>query len=80
MYFTYVLKSLKERKYYTGHTDNLEKRLHEHNSGKNYYTRRFAPWEIIYQEEQVDLLNSVKREKYFKSAAGRRWLKKQVGL
>ncbi len=78
MFYTYVLKSLRFRKFYTGHTDDLDERLLRHNSGRNEYTKRFRPWFIAYSEEFDTLDAAIKREKYFKSAAGRRWLKKNV--
>jgi len=80
MYYVYVLKSLVERKFYTGHTDSLSRRLREHNMGENYYTRRYLPWAFVYKEGVASLEQAVNREKYFKSHAGRRWLKKNVGL
>ena len=76
MYIVYVLKSLKVQKTYTGFTRNLERRLEEHNAGKSLYTRRYMPWKIVYAEEVDNRETARKREKYFKSAAGRRHLKK----
>jgi len=78
MFYTYILKSKIQLKYYTGHTDNLERRLSEHNRGKNNYSSKFMPWQIVYKEKFETEIESIKREKYFKSAAGRRCLKKYV--
>jgi len=77
MPFVYILKSPKFHKFYVGSTDNLERRLSEHNSGLSFYTKRFMPWHVIYKEEFVNLSDARKREKYLKSAAGRRFIKKQ---
>jgi len=76
--FVYVLKSLSAEKFYTGHTDDLERRLLEHNSGHGYYTKRFMPWIMAYREDVDSKDEAIKREKYLKSAAGRRWVKKKV--
>ena len=76
MFYTYILKSKIQVKYYTGYTDNLERRLNEHNQGRNIYSSRYIPWKIAYKEEFTTETEAIKREKYFKSAAGRRWLKK----
>jgi len=73
-----VLKSLSAEKFYTGHTDDLERRLLEHNSGHGYYTKRFMPWIMAYREDVDSKDEAIKREKYLKSAAGRRWVKKKV--
>jgi putative endonuclease len=78
MYKVYILKSINFHKTYIGLTDNLERRLKEHNSGKHFYTKRHMPWKIIYSENQPDLVTARKREKYFKSAAGRRYIKKFI--
>jgi len=78
MYKVYILKSLIWPKAYVGLTDDLVRRLKEHNSGKHFYTKRYIPWEIIYFENHPDLKEARKREKYFKSAAGRRYMKKFI--
>ena len=78
MYYTlYILKSQRFNKFYTGQTDNLERRIKEHNSGKVKYTTLYMPWMLIYKEVFKNREDTVKREKYLKSAAGRRWLKKK---
>ena len=78
MYFVYILKSEIENKFYTGHTNDLSRRLLEHNSGKHYYAKRFIPWKLVYTEEYNTLVDAVIREKYLKSAAGRKWIKKKM--
>lgn len=62
-------------KTYIGITNNLERRLKEHNSGKSIFTRKYMPWKLVYNEELDDRLQARKREKYFKSSAGRRKVK-----
>ena len=78
MYYAYVLKSINFCKTYVGYTTDLGKRLKEHNSGMSKFTRRFKPWDLIYYECFLSLTEAIKREKYFKSAAGRRWMKKNL--
>ena len=77
MAYVYILKSLSKDKFYVGSTDNLDRRPEEHNSGLSYYTKRFIPWRIVYQEKYDNIGDAIKREKYLKSAAGRRFIKKQ---
>ena len=72
----YVLKSLSAEKTYVGSTDNLSRRLNEHNAGKGTFTKTFLPWRLVYKEECDNLSDARKREKYFKTAAGRKVLKK----
>jgi len=78
MFYTYILLSKIADKTYTGHTINLEKRLKKHNNGKEVFSKRYKPWKIIYSESFLNEVESIKREKYFKSATGRRWMKKNL--
>ncbi len=75
-YVVYVLSSRVVERSYVGSTNNLKRRLEEHNLGKNYYTRRYMPWDVIYTEEYGRLEIARKREKMLKSTTGRRYLKK----
>lgn len=65
-------------KTYVGLTKNIEKRLSEHNSGKSHFTKSFKPWILIYKEVCDNMTDARKREKYFKSASGRKFLRKLV--
>ena len=78
MYFVYILSSLVSKKSYVGITDNLKRRLAQHNAGNGYYTKRYKPWKIIYTEKLEDREKARIREEYFKSAAGRRFLRKNI--
>ena len=75
MFYAYVLKSIEHDYYYKGHCENPEERLKEHNSGKTLSIRPFIPFKIIYLESFNTREEAIAREKYFKSAAGRRFLK-----
>ncbi|MFZ3020087.1 MAG: GIY-YIG nuclease family protein [Minisyncoccia bacterium] len=78
MAYVYILKSKKLSKFYVGSTTDIERRIIEHNSGKNTYTRRYAPWVVVYKEEFLELSLARSRERYLKSAAGRRFIKKII--
>lgn len=75
-YFVYILKSLIANKTYAGYTNNLDKRILEHNTGKSFFTRRYKPWKLLYSEKIDDKETAIRKEKYLKSTAGRRWMKK----
>ncbi len=77
-YIVYILISRVARKTYVGHTNNLERRLEEHNIGKSLFSKRYKPWRIIYKELFSKEEDAIKKEKYLKSAAGRRWIKKNL--
>ncbi len=75
MYFVYVIKSIKYQKYYTGHTNDIERRLKEHNSGKTKSIKLYTPFELIYIEKYFTRADAIKRERYLKSGSGREFLK-----
>jgi len=78
MYFVYVLKSINHNKTYVGYTNNLNRRIEEHNKGRSKFTRTYKPWQLIYKEEYPTISEAMKREKYLKTSAGRNFLKKIV--
>lgn len=80
MYFTYVLKSLKDQKLYIGFTFDLKRRVEEHNKGLVNATKNRRPFVIVYYEACLSEEKAVKREKYFKTGFGRRFLKERIHL
>ncbi len=78
LYFAYVLKSQSSGRYYKGHCNNLDTRLKQHNSGKTKSIKTYVPWKVIYFEEFDTLEEAIKRERYFKTAAGRRYLSSKI--
>jgi len=50
MYFVYILKSKKTGSLYVGKTNNLVRRIKEHNNGDNPSTKRYLPWICVYFE------------------------------
>jgi len=75
MFYAYILKSNKDNTYYYGSSENLAKRLIEHNLGKVKYTKGHRPYIIHYSEEFSSRAEAHKRELFFKSIEGYRWLK-----
>ena len=78
MFSAYVLKSINHEFYYKGHCHDLNKRLEQHNSGMTQSIRPFIPFKLVYFEEFETEKEAIIREKYFKSAAGRRFLKTKI--
>jgi putative endonuclease len=70
MYYVYILKSLKDGKYYIGSTSNLENRLSFHNAGRQRSTRYRTPFILVYTEAFSDKHTAEKREKQIKSYKG----------
>jgi putative endonuclease len=78
MYYTYVLRSKKDNRLYTGSSNNLERRLSEHNSGKVSSTKSRGPFELIYYEACMNEQDARAREKYLKTGMGKRYLKNRL--
>ena len=77
-YFTYVLLSLKDNKYYTGFTSNLPLRFESHKNGKVPSTKNRRPLKLIYYEACLNKQDALKREKYLKTHYGKLHLAKRL--
>ena len=78
MFYTYVLRSRKDDKLYTGFTKDLKRRVEEHNQGLVSSTRNRRPLHLIYYEACLNETDAIKREKYFKSGFGRRFINNRI--
>ncbi len=78
MFYTYVLQSIKDGKFYTGYTCDLRKRVNEHNSNKVFSTKSRGPFRLIYYESCINKDDAKAREKYIKSGMGKRYLKNRL--
>jgi putative endonuclease len=79
MFYTYILKSEKDGKLYTGSTKDLRKRLMQHNKGLSTYTKGRGPFKIIYYEACLLEDKARSRELFLKSGMGKRYLKNRLG-
>jgi len=66
MYYVYVLKSLKDGELYIGRTNDLKRRLKEHNGSKSFATSVRTPFELICYESYKDERDAIKRENSLK--------------
>ncbi len=78
MFYTYVLRSKKDDKFYTGTTGNLRERFKLHNEGGVFSTKRRRPFELVYYEACDNSKDAFVREKYLKSGLGKRYLKNRL--
>ena len=67
MYYVYIIRSLKNNRYYTGSTNNLKRRIKEHNSNKTKSLKNKGPFTLIYQEAYKTLKKARARETEIKS-------------
>ena len=78
MYYVYVLRSLRDKKFYTGYTENLKRRLTAHLSGGVPATSNRRPLELVYYEACLSQKDALRREKYLKTTWGKRYLKTRL--
>lgn len=74
----YILKSLKDGKMYIGCTNDLNRRLREHNQGSSFAAKTRGPLELIYFEGYRNREDAEKREKFFKTGWGGQYIKKNL--
>ncbi|MEP0860507.1 MAG: GIY-YIG nuclease family protein [Ignavibacterium sp.] len=75
MYTVYTIYSEKFNKIYIGQTEDIERRMFEHNNGLlSVYSKRYKPWELVYTEEYPTRAEAMKREKQLKSQKGREFI------
>ena len=81
MYYVYILQSLKTSRLYIGHTDDVDRRFEEHNTGRGgKYSRQNGPWKLLYKESYSDRSAAAKRELYLKSTNGSQEKKRLAGV
>ncbi len=78
MPYVYILKSVNTGRYYVGCTDDLERRLREHNNGKSGSTKAFRPWRFAHSEYFKTLAQARQRERYLKAQKSRLLLTKVI--
>jgi putative endonuclease len=75
MFYSYILLSEKDGKYYYGSTNNLQNRLLKHNKGDVKSTKHRRPLKIHFFEEFNTRSEAFQREHFYKSIVGYNWLK-----
>lgn len=78
MYYTYVLQSEKDSKWYTGYSNDLKRRLSDHNKGLVYATTKRRPFKLIYYEACLNEDDAKAREEYLKSGMGKRSIRNRL--
>jgi putative endonuclease len=78
MFTVYVLVSQHNGKLYIGQTENLPRRLSEHQAGTARYTRGRGPWELVLTEDYPSRATAVRRERSLKTGQGRRFIRESL--
>lgn len=77
-YYVYVLRSFADGNFYVGFTNDLKRRVAEHNDGKVHSTAARRPLQLVYYEACRNRADATKREKYLKNAWGKRYIKSRL--
>ena len=77
-YYVYILRSLKDRLFYIGYSDDLRTRVSDHNKGKNLSTKNHLPMELIFYESFPTKMDALKRERYCKTTKGKVTLRQML--
>ena len=78
-YYVYVLYSKMHNRYYTGSSADPHKRILSHNDPHNKgWTKRYAPWVLIYTQEFDNKTDALKRERWLKSGKGREFIQEYL--
>jgi putative endonuclease len=77
-FYVYILCSLSNGSYYVGSCDNVNKRLEQHNAGRNLSTKRGIPWELKKVESFEKRKDAYQREQYIKRMKSRSFIEKVI--
>jgi len=77
-YYVYVLLSEKDGNLYVGYTDDLKKRMNDHNKGRVPSTKNRTPLKLVYYEACLNQRDATKRENYLKTTWGRRFINSRL--
>jgi putative endonuclease len=80
MFYTYILKSLKDGRRYIGHTDNLDNRLRFHNKGLNPSTKNRRPLVLLCYKQLTTRIEASRYERYLKRLKGGKQLEGEINV
>ncbi len=78
MWYTYIIQSKKDSKWYTGCSADLRKRFKKHNQNTIISTKGRGPFKLIYYEACLNKNDAFAREKYLKTGRGKKYLKNRL--
>ncbi len=75
MYYVYIIYSVKLSKKYIGFTEDLQRRITEHNNGKDAFTSKGLPWRLVYYQAFISKKDAMAEERFLKTGKGRERIK-----
>ena len=77
-FYIYILHSEKDKNFYVGFTNNLNRRIQDHTEGNVSSTKNRRPLKLVYWEGCLNQQDATNREKYLKSSWGKRYIKNRL--
>ena len=74
-YYTYIIESITNQRWYIGHTNDIDRRLSEHNSGQNKSTKGKGPWKLIFLKRFDSNLDANRFELRLKRFRNKKFIK-----
>ncbi len=74
-YYTYIIESITNKRWYIGHTNDIDRRLSEHNSGQNKSTKGKGPWKLIFLRSFDNNLDANRFELRLKRFRNKKFIK-----
>ena len=75
-FYVYAMFSQVDNRIYVGMSQNVSSRIQQHNAGKVTSTKHFVPWVLFFKQYAGNATEARLLEKYYKSATGKRKLRK----
>ena len=70
--FVYILYSRSADKFYVGVTNDVEERLERHKAGKENFTRKYIPWQLLWYTKKPNKSSAFKLEIKLKNLSYKR--------
>jgi putative endonuclease len=79
IFHAYVIRTIATGRFYVGHTENLTRRVYEHNNNRTPSIRNRGPWELVHSEEFATRSEAMRRELQIKKMKSHRWIEQLAG-
>ena len=79
MFYVYIIRSIKcEDQIYIGFTENIKRRIKEHNIAENGHTAKHKPWKLIHVLVFFHKKKALDFETYLKTSSGKAFMRKRL--
>ena len=78
MYYTYIIQSEKNGRFYIGSCRDIDIRIGRHNAGATPSTKPSRPWKLVYSESYPTNSDALKREREIKAKKSRKYIQQLI--